>query len=180
MLFFTFNIDLFLGAIMTQKKYATHNALRMKLRQSEIKRDSKLATFLLDVFVEGSAKIRASEVYRLGLCDSDEKNFKEWRKSLCDKGWLDFVIDNNRFVDYRPGKKLLKYINQEKIKTKEIATKDELNLFATKEEVHELKGAVDRILNIIDPPDSLQKRKKFVQGGYDSHLKLIQQKASEI
>ena len=178
-----------------QKKYTVYNALRLSLGRNNFVNPSKLATYLLNVFVDGKGKIRSSEVYSLGLCDSDEKEFKEWRKLLSDEGWIEFTIESNRYIQYRAGKKLLKYINKEKFQTRELATKDDLlnhtmpleekldqkadketveELFATKEEVEELRATLNRVVNIIDPPDSPQKRKKLMQGGYDSHLKLTQ------
>ena len=176
---------------MAQKKYQCYYAIMKSLKTSGFAYPGKLGTYLLDTFLENEGQIKSVRVYELGLCSEDQKEFRDWRKKLCDKGWLDFVIENNKSVTYKPGKKLLKYVNREKIATHELATKndlfshtkpikEELDKKADKSELEELRKAMKRVLNIIDPPADEQKEKKFVQGEYDCHLQLIRKNSSEI
>lgn len=169
---------------MANKKYSQWKALSCALARNRYANSYKLATLLLETFLENDGQITAQKAYDLGLCSKDE-GFRDWRKKLCELSWLEFIIENNKSVTYKPGKKLLKYINREKQNRFELATKEDLKLAlaqkADRSEVEELRTTVDRILNIIDPPADKEKEKKLAQGGYDDRfLTLVRQKEAEL
>lgn len=166
-------------------KYSQWRNVRQALHRNGVKSSAKVATILLETFLEGNGKLRAAEVYKKGLCS--EGKFYEWRKNLCDKGWLIFDLTNNgKVARYYPGKKLLKYVNKEKELSYELAsTKDlfeaerlaELRYVSKDrheklaERVRSLEAAMDRVINILDPETNDKKRSKYLSGGYDDVLR---------
>ena len=104
-------------------KFKCYRALMEKLRASSVSNPGKTGKYLLEVFVENDGRIRASEVVARGLCI--EGQFTEWRRALQIKELIIFHKENERW-QYRPGKQLVKYVNQEKLRF-EIATKEELD-----------------------------------------------------
>lgn len=148
-----------------KRKYLTWNALQLALKKSGCLNHGTTATVLLEAFLENEGRLLAAQVVARGICE--EGKFREWRKDLIDKEWIkwsEVQMDKGR---YFPGKKLVNYINKEKIASKEIATKDEVlskNEAATKvevqelrDELHQMKDSMEKIydkmgLGSIDPP----------------------------
>jgi hypothetical protein len=148
------------------RKFVTWNAAQLALRKMGVPFHGAVATLLLEAFLEDSGRFMASTVYARGLCE--EKQFRDWRKNLVDKGWL---VWNESQVDkgvYFAGKKLIPYINKEKIAQKEIATREsverlrsdldsKIDTKADRSEVIELKvrmakklhGALRQLLGIL-------------------------------
>ena len=165
-----------------QRKYAikTYEALTKALKRNNFKSPGPIATFLLDTFLENRGRIVAGKVYELGLCS--EKEFRDWRKKLCEEGWLGYIIENSN-ITYKPGKKLVKYINREKQSRLEIASVDDVRAatepLATKSDLEKANNRIDAleeglhtIVNIIDPPSTDEKVEKLRSGGYNELLKL--------
>jgi hypothetical protein len=161
--------------------------LRDKLKKfSYIKHPGKTSTFLLDVFVFHGGYMKADQAVAQELCE--ENGFKKWRDALIADGFLAPWSHEDR-SKHKCGTRILKDVNDAKILASELATKTELDKLATKEdlerlatkdefrrlesEVDELSKAVDRVLNIIDPPADDDKRTKFRKGGYDKHLSVM-------
>ena len=170
---------------MANTKYSQWDNLRRALVRAKINGAGKVATVLLDTFLEVNGRLRAAEVYKKGLCS--EGKFYEWRKTLCDKGWLVFDLTNNgKVARYYPGKKLVKYVNKEKELNYELASTRDLYeaerlaeaRYVSKEKherleerVKSLEAAMDRVINILDPNTNEAKRQKYISGGYDRVLK---------
>lgn len=172
--------------------------LRDKLRKLPyVKHAGRTSTFLLDVFVFYGGFMKADQAVAEELCD--ENGFKKWRDALIADGFLAPWSHEDR-SKHKCGTRILKDVNDAKIMASELATKAELDKLATKEdlertkedlerlatrtptrdefqkleaEVDELSKAVDRVLNIIDPPADDDKRTKFRRGEYDGHLSVI-------
>ena len=96
--------------------------MQLVFARAKIPSSGALATLLLETFVEHDGRLLSSTVYSRGICD--QKQFREWRKELIDKGWLIWSESQTDKGIYFPGKKLITYINKEKITQKEIATRE--------------------------------------------------------
>lgn len=148
------------------RKFMTWNAAQLALRKQKVPAHGGTATLLLEAFLEDSGRLTASKVVTRGLCNEGE--FSSWRKQLVDKGWLIWSETQNDKGQYYPGKKLMRYINKEKIISREVVTKDEVLSkaeAATKEELQELKVRMSRIEEVVQelqqaviPPDTEEKR----------------------
>ena len=168
---------------MANSEYITSNRVKCALARASVKSPGAVATLLLDTFIKNSGRLRAAEVYSKKLCEQGK--FYAWRKELCDKNWLIFELTNvGKVSRYYPGKKLVKYINQEKEASFEIATTKDLNKLEletqekilslpTRKEFETLKEKVDRaekaIMNLIenrDPPATKVKVDGFFDGTY--------------
>jgi hypothetical protein len=104
------------------RKFKTYNSLQLVFARSKFQSSGALATLLLETFIEHDGRLVASTVYARGLCD--EKQFRDWRKNLIDKQWIIWCETQTDKGVYFPGKKLMPYINKEKIAQKEIATRE--------------------------------------------------------
>ena len=163
---------------MWKRKYVTYKKLAEALKRNDISRYGKVATLLLDTFVYGDGELKASRVISDGLCH--EGKFNLWRQDLVRNGWISHCPKS--YSKHNVGPKLLKYVNEEKIKTKSIATTDQLTSLELSTQgkmdklearVNKLEQVQSRIVEFIDPPTNDKKLKKLENGGYDSHLKLI-------
>jgi hypothetical protein len=147
------------------RKYITYNALMLALRKSKVSSFGTVATILIETFLENEGRLLAAQVVARGICE--EGKFRDWRKELIDKEWLKWSEIQTDKGQYFPGKRLVNYINKEKIATKEMATKDEVlskNEAATKVEVQVLRNEINQIkdsmekiydkmgLGPVDPP----------------------------
>jgi len=148
------------------RKFRMYKALSEAMRRSGMKSYGALSTLILEAFLEDSGRLTASKVVSRSLCNEGE--FSAWRRQLIDKGWLVWSETQTDKGQYFPGKKLLQYINKEKISSKEIVTKDEVlpkSEAATKEEFQALKARMSRIEDVVqelkkavEPPDTEEKR----------------------
>ena len=151
-----------------KRKYDTYPALMMSLKRSKVVSHGACATLLLDSFIENSGRILASQVVARGVCKEGE--FKAWRKSMCEKGWLQWSANQPDLGQYHPGKKLIKYLNREKLENEEIATVREMRQ-ADNEVKAELRAEMElqldeyreltiKLLKALEPPDDEQKREQ--------------------
>ena len=113
-----------MGVSTESRKFKTYNALLQALRRNGVKDSGTTSTLLLEAFLENEGRLLASQVGALGLCE--EGKFREWRKELIDKEWIKWNEIQMDKGQYFPGKKLINYINKEKLGQKEVATKDEV------------------------------------------------------
>lgn len=104
------------------RKYSNYNRIQQVLARAKFQMSGVLATLLLETFIEHDGRLLASTAYARGLCE--ERQFREWRKNLIEKGWLVWNESQSDKGIYFPGKKLISYINKEKIAQKEIATRE--------------------------------------------------------
>ncbi len=91
------------------------------------------------------------------MCNEGEFSF--WRKNLIENKWLTWSESQNDKGQYFPGKKLIHYINKEKIVQSEIATRDsvekikqeidvKLSTKADRSELMELKERMNKFEEI--------------------------------
>ena len=128
------------------RKFSTYMSLTVALRKAGVEQSGKTATLILEAFLEDGGRITASKVVARGVCK--EGCFSSWRKQLIDKGWLIWSETQNDKGQYFPGKKLMSYVNKEKISSKEIITRDEIlprAEAATKVELEAVKSQLDAI-----------------------------------
>ena len=171
---------------MANSAYTQWDNLRKALKNSNIEPNGKIATILLDCFINLDGKMRVQLFREKGLC-KEGGQFYAMRKLLKSKGWLEYDNDDSgRLIGYYPGKKLIKYINREKSSQFELATKDEIDALAVNVELKEsaLKGEIERLnermskaeraifalINKCDPPGTMDKLEKALSGGYEEIL----------
>jgi hypothetical protein len=157
------------------RKFITGESVRVALTRLKIKRAGSTATFLLESFLENNGRILASQVVARGICEDGK--FRDWRKVLIEKGWLIWSEAQDDKGQYFCGKKLVPYINKEKIAQKELATResvekvrsdlnsridtkaDRSEVLELKAKMHEIADAVQKLQIASIPPDSEQKNK---------------------
>lgn len=107
------------------RKYAVYKTLAAAVTRSGIKQAGVTASLLLKTFIENDGILTAKTVEDLELCDSE--GFKAWRDPLIKAGWLLYDHEYARAVKkgslHQPGKKLISYLNKERMRNQEIATK---------------------------------------------------------
>ena len=127
------------------------------------------ANLLLECFLEDGGRLQASKAVAKKVCE--EGRFSVWRDEMVKSGWLLWSQTQNDKGQYFSGKKLMLYLNKEKIFSKEIATKDDV--IATRDEVADLRAqlnsheerftkideAVQELRRAVEPPDTDEKRK---------------------
>lgn len=185
------------GSQVGKRKFSQYMPLMMAIKRDGVKNAGSVASLFLEIFTNGERQVRAPEVYALGICDEKKKDFRLWRQSLCDKGWLVFKLEQHRLssVRYEPGHRLKPYITKEKTLRFEVATTEELyqselradakfvsiekheKLAAKLEEQAKktaaLEAAMDRVINILDPDTNPKKREAYQAGKYDHKLEAL-------
>lgn len=105
-----------------ERRFLCYNALEVSIRRSGVLSPGAVATLILEAFLEDNGRISASKVVARGLCNEGE--FWLWRKTLIEKGWLQWSEAQHDKGQYFPGKKLMPYVNKEILAQKEIATRE--------------------------------------------------------
>ena len=154
---------------MPNIKWNTHSALRMKLTRRKVKNPSKVASLLLEVFVDDQydGKIRSKTLIDKGIIKKG--NFTEWRKEMEAKDILSYKQDfktHRYWID--AGKVILPFINEEKFHQSPIATEKfvKSELAEIKEEVALLKKAMKSFIEQYEPPyteEKLETKLKLVK-----------------
>ena len=174
---------------MAQKKYKQYDNIAKALKKDGFSKYCSLGRYLMDAFIIGERKITASEVYKKKFCE--EKQFRAWRKKLCDDGWLRFEIINHQLstIKYNPGYKLRDFINKEKTTNHELVTRNELDseigqletkIEEQNEKIAEQNRKMDtlfsKIINAVDYPyEGCEKEKtdKYFNGEYDDAFRFL-------
>lgn len=128
------------------RKFKTYNAVDCALRKQGFKKSGLIATLLLEAFLEDNGRLLASKVTVRGVCE--EGKFRDWRKELIDKGWLIWSEKQDDKGQYYSGKRLIPYLNREKLSSKEVVTKEEVlskHEAATKAELQEVKERLSKV-----------------------------------
>jgi len=164
-----------LGGIhpMRARKYGCYGALQKALSRDGVEYSGKVATLLLDSFIEGDGKIYRADLEKRGIIKKSDL-FNNWRNSIIQKHWLSFEQEGN-FSRYRAGAKLIKFVNHEKLKLKEIATTDQLlrSELTSKgyvdSKIKELENRLDEhdkairaMIEKFDPPYDDEKKQKYL------------------
>jgi hypothetical protein len=141
---------------MDRKNY---QLLENRLRKDEIKFAGKVANLLIETFISHNGQLRAAAAYNAGVCKAGE--FKRWRNVLITKKWLTYT--EGQYSTHTPGSRLIRYLNNETLATKEIATKDDIR--ELHRELDIMKRAVSMIIEKYDPPATEEK--------IQAHLKIV-------
>jgi hypothetical protein len=143
------------------RKFKNWNALQLALKRAGVTSHGSTATLLLETFLEDNGRLQASKVVSRRICE--EGSFSNWRNEMLKNGWLIWSQNQSDKGQYFAGKKLVSYINKEKILSKEIITRDEA---ASKSEVENLKERMNRIEEVVqelrksmEPPETDEKKK---------------------
>jgi dGTP triphosphohydrolase len=105
-----------------ERRFTCYNALEVSIRRGGVLSPGATATLILEAFLEDRGRIVASKAVARGLCKEGE--FWQWRKTLIEKGWLQWSQTQQDKGQYFPGKKLMPYVNKEILAQKEIATRE--------------------------------------------------------
>lgn len=128
------------------RKFMVYKSLAEALRRAKVVSSGTVATVLLECFVEDRGRLQALKVVSRGICE--EGKFSHWRDEMVKNGWLAWNLNQVDKGQYSPGKRLISYLNKEKLATKEIATRDEIitrDDVPSKEEFEVLKDKVSKI-----------------------------------
>lgn len=143
------------------RKFSVYKALAEALRRAQVDSSGAVATLLLECFLEDNGRLQASKAIARRVCE--EGSFSNWRNDMIKKGWLVWSQSQTDKGQYFAGKKLISYVNKEKISSKEIVTRDEA---ASKNEVENLKERMNRIEEVVqelkkamEPPETDEKKK---------------------
>lgn len=139
----------------TKYKMVSYHALNQALTRDEVNQPGKVATLLLTTFLVGNGKITMAECVKSGLCK--EGQFNVWRNKLVELNWLDFDVaeaaKHKDWQTHKMGKKLFKYVNQERQSMGELITMRDLNIRLKRERLIMLKLAIGEY----DPPVTQEK-----------------------
>lgn len=131
-----------------KSKYTAYNSLLTALSRAHIKHPGKIATLLLDLFINGevtewqtidNAMIQDRGIIlksksKLNVEEEEYRNYTDWRHHICLAGFLEWRLKgvgvnkvNNRLGGlFKPGSKLIPYLNKESFATGQIAMKSDL------------------------------------------------------
>jgi hypothetical protein len=144
-----------------ERKFLQYLALSSALRRAKVPNYGACTTLLLECFLEDNGRLQASKAIARRVCE--EGSFSNWRNDMIKKGWLVWSQSQTDKGQYFAGKKLISYVNKEKISSKEILTRDEA---ASKNEVEDLKERMNRIEEVVqelkkamEPPETDAKKK---------------------
>ena len=128
-----------------ERRFTCYNALEVSIRRGGVLSPGATATLILEAFLEDGGRIVASKAVARGLCKEGE--FWQWRKTLIEKGWLQWSEAQQDKGQYFPGKKLMPYVNKEILAQKEIATRESVEQVraekADRSEFQETKKKLD-------------------------------------
>ena len=185
------------------RKYGTIGEnLRKALKRAGVDNSGSVATYLLFQFTENNARIKKENAVgekNIPLYDASKSNgFDLWRESLKQKGFLDFFLHSSqKYMIYRCGKKLVKYVNKIK-ESQEVITRTDLDseialvssntvekINRLKKDIDSLYRAMEYIIDIIDPPSNRHKVSELAKGpegeyGAQEILKLVASRDSKI
>lgn len=147
---------------MRTRKYGCYGTLQKALSRDGVEHSGKVATLLLDSFIEGDGKIYRADLEKRGIIKKSDL-FNNWRNSIIQKHWLSFEQDGN-FSRYRAGLKLIKFVNHEKLKLKDIATTGYVDskIMELEKRLDEHDRAIRSMIEKFDPPYDDDKKEKYL------------------
>lgn len=144
-----------------KRTYGVYQPLRKALTRSGFAKAGALATLLLECFFEDDGRLQSTKVIAREICEDGK--FSNWRDEMVKAGWISWSHSQLDKGKYHPGKRLIPYINKEKMTSRELATKDEV---ASKSELQDLKERMSRIEETVqelkksmEPPETEEKRR---------------------
>lgn len=123
-----------------ERRFKVYNALEVSIRRSNVNKPGATATLLLECFIEENGRLSSTKVTARGICE--EGRFSSWRDMMVKQRWIVWSANQADKGQYFAGKKLLSYLNKEKLESQEIMTRGEV---ASKSEFEELKERVATI-----------------------------------
>lgn len=160
---------------MTQRKYSSYKTLESALRRDKFEKSGVLASALLNIFMLNNDELRAAHFFAKGLCVVG--TFTCLRKTLIEKGWLvwsDLQINKSK---YSPGRKLIRFINLEKLATNQLVSTDQIipkaelqrELSTTKLRLAKVEKRLDQVekitkelIEVVGPPDTATRVRKRI------------------
>jgi hypothetical protein len=156
------------------RKFSQYTNVVKQLKKDQIENPGPVAGLLLGAFIFGNSMLYADNAVDRGVCKAG--HFKAWRKQLTDKGWLHWSLNDGKRASYKPGQRLVKYLekeiqalNKKKFETEELVTKSELDEvrqelrkeIQSKHEEH--VKTVKKMIELLDPPDTLEKTNHYLK-----------------
>ena len=145
------------------RKYTQYKALECALRRDKYSRPGALSSQLLTAFLEQNGEILSESFIGSQLCEKGQ--FSSLRRRLIQDGWLIWNPHQQYKAIYFAGKKLIKYINREKLLSQEVVIKSEIIPKAILE--LELSQTKTRLNNV---ENRLTKLEKTVENGIEKYL----------
>lgn len=159
-----------------ERKYTVYNALEIALRKLKMPNSGSVARVLLECFLEDGGRLQAAKVVARGICE--EGKFSLWRDELVKNNWLVWSLSQMDKGHYHSGKKLLPYVNKEKLASREIVTREDIlpkeeiatkmelqqtqnELEAVKERLSKVEDAIERGVEVFldeNPPKTAERR----------------------
>lgn len=145
-----------------ERKFSQYIALSSALRRAKVPNYGATSTMLLECFIEGGGRLNAAKTVARKVCD--EGKFSIWRDEMIKGGWLVWSQNQNDKGQYFAGKKLIPYLNKEKLVSNEVATRIDVaelqaQLNAHEERLTRIDEVVKELKNAIEPPDTEEKRR---------------------
>lgn len=111
-----------------KRTFMVYNALYKALGKSGVSKPGAVATLLLECFTKRHGILTAADAENAGVVTPG--NFKIWRADMIDKRWLaydhEFAKRSKRGSQHQAGERLIPHINKQNMKTKQIATEDQV------------------------------------------------------
>lgn len=162
------------------RKYGVYNALEIAFRKAGFEKSGSLTTLLLETFLENNGILTANAVKNAELCENE--GFKAWREPLIKDGWLEYNHELAKVLKkgslHQAGKQLISYLNKEIHKTKQIATKQDVdaimeNYANLESRIQTLETAFDSLIERVDPPTSPEKRRYYTANPNKLSLRMM-------
>ncbi len=148
------------------RKFGIYNALEVALRRAGFDKTGVLTTLLLETFLENDGRLTALSVEKVGLCEKSK--FKEWREPLMKAGWLQYDYEYAKATRkgsvHQPGKKLVPYLNKEKLQKHSLVTETQLNrsLAPIESRMVALNKFIRGLIEAGDPPYTEEKENEYL------------------
>lgn len=166
-----------------KRKYDSYVKMYRLLKKDGLKHPGPTVNLLLDTFLERSGTLLEEHCIEAGVLKWKNKDgtietikFSDLRRQLEIHGWLiydkNWAIQTRRYSEHKPGQRLHEFLNKEKAKLHEMATKDyvdlkleekadKADLEALRKEVMEMKGCLGELVEYFDPPSNDLKVAKY-------------------
>lgn len=159
-----------------KRAFTGYKTVESALRRDGFSRPGALATVLLQMFLEREGEIRSTNFVSRTICDEGE--FSILRRKLIEKRWIIWNESQTYKARCFPGKRIIPFLNREKIASEELVTKKDIipknvleeELRNTKAKLSDVERRLTKIEATIDtgitlfltdnPPDTPCRREK--------------------
>ena len=158
------------------RAFKVYKTVESALRRDGFTRPGALATELLQMFLERDGEIRSTKFISKKICDDGE--FSILRRKLIEKRWIIWSESQSYKARCYAGKRIIPFINREKIASEELVTKNDIipkavlesELQSTKAKLSDVERRLSKIEATIDrgitrfleknPPDTPSRRRR--------------------